>query len=557
MSNVDPQLELFKQLVHANKYDFCKLVYIIFPYGQPGHPLEHKKPHDWQMQEWQKMSDWFNNPLTRDKTYKKAISTGNGSGKTAWAAQTVLMIMYTHMLRGRLTGNTKPQLTQVVWPEYDKWFTYARYSDVFFEKFGESIKSRDEKRADQWQFSLFTWDEQNPAAVSGLHNEGHATMYVMEESPGIPANIFQYANGAFTDVNTIKIHLALGNSDDPDSRFEQMMNDPDWNPVRIDTRTLPHVSKDFIATVLKECGGDEDADDFRVRVRGLPRKTNADSIINRERVREAFDRSPEFDIGSVSMLPAIITVDPAWTGGDFTTIWFHQGHYSKLLNIYQLNANLGEDHKITYDLVVKYEKQYRADAVWIDQGEGTALKTLANNDGRYHWDLVSFASAPTDHPDRSQSEYANMRAQLYYEARKFFNEGSAVLEIGDEIRYDNIRIAGKQVTNAEEMKEAVIAQIGYTKGDRHKITMKKLAESKKEIKTRVGESPDLADGLVLRFARTLLDRQPENEVVNSVGNRFLGEKARELYRDEIGSRAIETPPLMPDYNMEQYRGLYR
>ena len=91
------------------------------------------------------------------------------------------------MLRGRLTGNTKPQLTQVVWPEYDKWFTFARYSDVFFEKFGESIKSRDEHKADQWQFSMFTWDEQNPAAVSGLHNEGNATAYVMEESPGNPA----------------------------------------------------------------------------------------------------------------------------------------------------------------------------------------------------------------------------------------------------------------------------------------------------------------------------------------------------------------------------------
>ena len=93
---------------------------------------------------------------------------------------------------------------------------------MFFEKFGESIKSRDEHKADQWQFSMFTWDEQNPAAVSGLHNEGNATAYVMEESPGIPANIFQYANGAFTDVNTIKLWLALGNSDDPDSRFEQM-----------------------------------------------------------------------------------------------------------------------------------------------------------------------------------------------------------------------------------------------------------------------------------------------------------------------------------------------
>jgi len=555
--HVDPQLELFKQLVQTNKYDFCKLVYIIFPYGQPGHPLEHKKPHDWQMIEWQKMSEWFNNPLTRDRTYKKAISTGNGSGKTAWAAQTILMIMYTHMLRGRLTGNTKPQLTQVVWPEYDKWFTFARYSNIFFEKFGESIKSRDENKADQWQFSMFTWDEQNPAAVSGLHNEGNATCYVMEESPGIPANIFQYANGAFTDINTIKLWLALGNSDDPDSRFEQMMGDPDWNPVRIDTRTLPHVSKDFIATVLKECGGDEDADDFRVRVRGLPRKTNADSIINRDRVREAFGRAAEFDIASVNRLPAVITVDPAWTGGDFTTIWFHQGNYSKLLNAYQLNAAMGEDHKVTYDLLVRYERQYRADAVWIDQGEGTALKTLANQDARYHWDLVSFAGRPTDNPDPGQSEYANMRAQLYFEARKYFNDGAAVLEISDEIEFGNLRVAGKQIGNASELMEAIIAQMGYTKGDRHKITMKKLAESKKEIKARVGESPDFSDGMVLRFARVLLDRNPDNEVLDEMGGRYLGEKAREFYRPEAGSRAIELPVSTPDYSMDQFRGLYR
>ena len=559
MSNVDPQLELFKQLVQSNKFDFCKLVYIIFPYGEPGHPLEHKKPHDWQMIEWQKMSDWFNNPLTRDMTYKKAISTGNGSGKTAWACQTILMLMYTHMLRGRLTGNTKPQLTQVVWPEYDKWFTFARYSTTFFEKFGESIKSRDEKKADQWQFSMFTWDEQNPAAVSGLHNEGNATAYVMEESPGIPANIFQYANGAFTDINTIKVWLALGNSDDPDSKFEKMMNDPDWNPVRIDTRTLPHVSKDFIATVLKECGGDEDADDFRVRVRGLPRKTNADSIINRDRVRDAFDRAEGFDIGSVNRLPAILTCDPAWTGGDFTTIWYHQGNYSKLLNAYQLNASLGEDHKVTYDLLVGYEKQYRADAVWIDQGEGTAIKTLANQDQRYHWDLVSFASSPTDHPDRQQSEYANMRAQLYFEARKYFNDGAAVLDIGDDIDIPalKLKIAGGSVETKEQLKDYVIMQLGYTKGDRHKITMKKLAESKKEIKARVGESPDFADGMVLRFTRTLLDRQPENEVPENLSGRFYGEKARDMYKNEAGSRAIDLPAGTPDYNMEMYRDLYR
>ena len=555
--SVDPGLELFKDLVVKYKDDYCKLVYVIFPYGEKGHPLEFKKPYDWQMRQWAEMTRHFADPEKADAVWRKAISTGNGSGKTAWAAQTVIMLMYTYMLRGRLTGNTKPQLTQVVWPEYDKWFTYARYSNLFFDKFGESIKSKDEKKADQWQFSMFTWDEANPAAVSGLHNEGNATIYVMEEAPGIPAVIFQYANGAFTDKNTRKVHLALGNSDDPDSKFEAMMSDEDWNPVRIDTRTLPHVSKDFIAQVLKECGGDEDADDFRVRVRGLPRKTNADSIINRDRVRDAFDRASEFDVRSVSRLPCIITVDPAWTGGDYTTIWVHQGHWSKLLNVYKLDGKIGEDHKITYDLVVGYEKQYRADAVWIDQGEGTALKTLANQDQRYHWDLVSFANSPTDTPDRSQSEYANMRAQLYFEARKFFNEGLGVLEVSDKISFAGMTIGGMQVHNADDMKEAIIKQIGYTKGDRHKITMKKLAESKKEIKARVGESPDLADGLVLRFARQLMDRNPENEDQEQLmDGRMLGEKAREIYKGTFGSRAYEMPESVPDYSMGAMYGRY-
>ena len=137
--SVDPGLELFKDLVVKYKDDYCKLVYVIFPYGEKGHPLEFKKPYDWQMKEWAEMSRHFADPEKADAVWRKAISTGNGSGKTAWAAQTVIMLMYTYMLRGRLTGNTKPQLTQVVWPEYDKWFTYARYSNLFFDKFGFRI----------------------------------------------------------------------------------------------------------------------------------------------------------------------------------------------------------------------------------------------------------------------------------------------------------------------------------------------------------------------------------------------------------------------------------
>lgn len=540
------ELELFKQLLERNRYDFVKLAFIIFPYGQPGHELEHKWPFDWQLREWDLMSKHFSNPETRDKTYKIAISTGNGSGKTAWAAQTNIMLLYAHKLKGRLTGNTKPQITQIIWPEYDKWFRYARYSNLFFEKFGESIQSLDAEVGKQWRLDQFTWDATNPTAVSGLHNEGHAVAYTFEEAPGIPADIFKYANGAFTDRNTIKLWMALGNSDDPDSRFEQLMSDPGWRGVRIDTRTLPHVSRDFIETLLRECGGDEDADDFRIRVRGLPRKTNADAIISRDKVSEALDRGPDFDISAVSRLPVIITVDPAWTGGDLTTIWVHQGNWSKLLAAYALDKARGDDHRITYDKVVAFEKRYGADAVWIDQGEGTTLKTLANADQRYNWELVSFAQQPTDTPQVRDSEFANMRAQLYYQTAKYFRDEEPVVEIADDIEPMNPN---------ETVRETFVKQMGYTKGDRHKITMKKLCESKKEIKARVGHSPDLADGFVLRMYRVLLDRLPDNDTQGYAGNEFYGERAREMFGKT--DRTIERPSSVPDYSMGGYNELYR
>src|SRR5690606_29447356 len=181
-------------------------------------------------------------------------------------------------------------------------------------------------------------------------------MYIFEEAPGIPAIIWQYAAGAFTESETIKIHLAFGNSDDPQSYFEQCMSSPLWNAVRIDTRTLPHIDKKQIEAWLTECGGDEDADDFRVRVRGLPRKSAADSIIHIDLVKEALERRKSFDRKLVIHLPVILGCDPAWTGGDETVIWLRQGHYLKILEKYKLDKAAGENHMLTFNKLCYYEK---------------------------------------------------------------------------------------------------------------------------------------------------------------------------------------------------------
>ena len=256
--------------------------------------------------------------------------------------------MYTQRVRARITANTDPQMKSIVWPEYDLWLRRARMNDLFFDKFGTSIKAKDENLSEVWRLDTVTWSEQSPTSISGLHNKGGCVMYIFEEAPGIPAVIWDYTRGAFTETETIKIFLAFGNSDDPESKFEQNMSSPLWHSRRIDTRELKHVDPKFHEDILLECGGNEDHDEFRVRVRGLPRKAAKDSIIGKDQVVAAIRRRKGFDRTTVANLPVILTCDPAWTGGDDTTIWMRQGHYYCMLEKYKLDKAQGQDHMFTY-----------------------------------------------------------------------------------------------------------------------------------------------------------------------------------------------------------------
>lgn len=523
------ELELFWKLIDENRYDFVKLAYIIFPFGQKGHALEHITPYDWQIEEWVKLSKHLSDPVTRYETYRLIISSGNGAAKTAFGAMTMLMLMYTQRLRARITANTMPQMTNVIWPEYDIWFRHCRYQDYYFEKFGTSIKAKNEELGNVWRIDAVTWSEQSPASISGLHNKGYAVMYNFEEAPGIPAVIWNYTRGAFTETGTIKLFFAFGNSDDPESKFEQNMASPLWHARRIDTRTLSHIDKKEIDSWLEEANGNEDNDEFRVRVRGLPRKTAKDSIINIENVEAAIERRKKFDITSVSRLPSILACDPAWTGGDETTIWFQQGNYRKLLEKYKLDKEAGQDHMFTYNKLIHWEKTLKVDAVNIDQGEGTTLMTLANNAGKTSWALVSFAGSPNDTAESKDSEYGNIRAQMYYESNKWLQKEGVI-----------------DAENPEWL-EIIVKQLCWTKGTRHKVTQKKMCESKLEIKARVGMSPDVADGFVLCGARPVLERLPEND---------YGQSAND--RNQVGTQSFQMPEHASPYDDDRtdYSRLY-
>jgi len=518
-------VEAFKKAIAENRYNYVALLFIIFPFGQAGTDLEDVSPYAWQLEELVALSKHMSDPATRFHLYRLIVSSGNGAAKTSLGAMIIIMLMYTQRLRARLTANTDPQMKSIVWPEYDTWFRRARFHDYFFEKLGTSIKAKNPKLSETWRVDTITWNEQNPASISGLHNKGGAVALVFEEAPGIPAVIWNYASGAFTETGTIKLHLAFGNSDDPESKFEQNMESPLWRSRRIDTRTLKHVDPRLIHDWLVEAGGNEDNDEFRVRVRGLPRKTSKDSIITLESVQAALGRRIGFDKSSVALLPVVLTCDPAWTGGDECTIWYQQGHYRCLLEKYKLDKKDGDTHMLTYLKLCHWERQVQADLVVIDQGEGTAIYTLAVNAGKTNYVLVSFASSPNDTPEFKDSEYHNIRAQMYYETNKWLM-GGGILDSKD-----------------PEWIPAIEKQLCWTKGGRHKVSQKKIAEPKLDIKARVGSSPDVADGCVLCGAYRVMERLPEHD----------GGRTDKLM---VGQDPYHMPELPNPYEDVEYERLY-
>lgn len=490
-------IEIYRQLLQENKYNLCRLVYIIFPFGEKGTELEHMAPYDWQMEEWDKLSKHLSNPKTRHEAYKLCVSSGNGGAKTSFMTMTAIMLMMTHMTKARFCANTLPQLRSVTWPELGKWFNLARYGSDFFELQGEQLIVKQDDLKPRWWAKTLTWDEHNPAGFSGFHNLGHCLFQGFDEAAGIPDIIFKYANGGMTDVDTIKVWIAVGNSDDPDSRFEQNMASPEWRVRRIDTRTQSHVDQKFIASLLRECGNDEDHDDFRVRVRGLPRKSSADSIIKKEVAQAAVDKRALYD-PTIKHLPSILTCDPAWRGGDETVIAHKQGQTIKVLERFKLVGTM--DHRFTYNRLCYWEKIHQADKVFIDQAEGTALYTMAQNHGKQHWQLVAFGSSPNDQIKPEDSEYANRRAQMYYMTRDFFIGGGG-LECTD-IMWE----------------ETVIKQLTWAKETRHKVTGKKSVGAKADIKKLYGQSPDIADAIVLCFAEEVNERLWSNQTDTDQNN---------------------------------------
>lgn len=408
---------------------------------------KHTGPREWQDDIFGVIRDHLADPVTRFQPLQISVASGHGIGKSSLMGMISNWAMSCwYDARVVTTANTEGQLRTKTAPEIGKWFRTAITSH-WFDAQAMSIKSRDPTHGDSWRQDFIPWSEHNTEAFAGLHNEGKIIVLEFDEASKIHDKVWEVAEGALTDENTVIIWIVFGNPTRNSGRFRECFRRyrHRWVNRQIDSRTVPGTNKQYLQRLVDDHG--EDSDLVKVRVRGQFPSQSAMQFISETDADNA--RSTHLRREQYLFAPVIIGVDPAWTGDDKLEIFMRQGLYSKSLASLARNDN---DVQVA-NMIARFEDEYQADAVFIDAGYGTGIKSAGDTMGRA-WRLIWFSGKSID------EGYLNQRAYMWGQAKRWLKAGGAIDPKDEELYQDLIgpetvaRLDGKiQLESKEDMKE--------------------------------------------------------------------------------------------------------
>ena len=439
-------------------YDPVAFVYGAFPWGEGD--LKGQEPQVWQLDLLADVRDGLKAP---GQVVREAVASGHGIGKSALVAWLVLWAIATHEdTRGVVTANTDTQLKSKTWPELARW--YERFiAKELFTYTATAIFSNEPGHERTWRVDAIPWNEHHSESFAGLHNQGKRILLVFDEASAIANVIWEVAEGALTDRDTEIIWCAFGNPTRTSGRFYDCFHRDRalWHTRQVDSRSVAISNKELIAEWARTRG--EDSDFFKVRVRGVFPSASELQFISSALVEAAVQRvihPHEFDFA-----PAVIGVDPAWTGEDSLEVFLRQGSMCRHLASYEKN----DDDVYMAERIAYLEDKYHAVSVNIDQGYGTGIYSVGRNMGR-SWHLVSFAGKPRD------AYYANKRAEMWGDMKEWIKSVGAL-------------------PDDEELRDDLTGPEAFVNG-----SGKLQLESKADMKKRGLASPNKADALALTFA---------------------------------------------------------
>lgn len=430
-------------------------------------------PRKWQDEELVNLEAHLQDPETRYQPYLLATCTGHGTGKSAFISMLTDWALSCYVdAKIVITANTETQLRTKTWPELSKWTRLALTSH-WFSPTATAITSVDPGHERTWRADAITWSENNTEAFAGMHNEGKIIVLIMDEASAISDKIWEVAEGALTDTNTVIIWLAFGNGTRASGRFRECFGrlKHRWRTRQIDSRQVEGTNKKQIEQWIEDYG--EDSDFVRVRVKGEFPRAGSMQFIPSDIVDAARKREPEATLYD----PLIMGVDVSRFGDDESVICFRRGRDARTIPWVILR---GVDTMVLAARIVDLADQYRPDAIFVDEGGlgGGVVDRL--NMLKQPVTGVQFGGSADRAIATSSGAvfYANKSAEMWGLARDW--------------------LAGGAIPDDPDLASQLIQrEYGYTtKQGRDAIQL----EKKSDMKKRGLSSPDRADALALTFA---------------------------------------------------------
>lgn len=461
---MESQLALIEEIA-SYEHDprgFCE---VMFPWGE-GELADIPGPRKWQLEELDSIGAHLRNPATRFIPYLGAVVSGNGPGKSALVGMIAKWGMSTCPgCRVIITANTGEQLSVKTQPEVAKWFRLAE-DNAFWDVQATRISIKDPKYRSSYRLDFETWSENNPEAISGLHNLGKRIIVIFDEASAIPRVIWDHIKGALTDANTEIIWLAYGNGTLNEGPFFECFNKDKhrWHGRHIDTRTVEGTNKAEIQQWLEDDG--EDSDWFRVHVRGLFPRHSELQFIGHDTVAKA----RRYKASGHEMLPKILAVDVARFGSNQNCFGYRQGR-----QYVQLEKYRGRDTQYTSNRLIHWINEIKPDATVVDaSGIGGAVVDYCR---ALKYPIIGFDGGAQAY---DSGKYGNRRAETWAKG-KFWLE------------------AGAEIPDDEELASAITGpHFYYRQGQTSHGAL--MIERKEDMARRGLASPDEADTLMLTHA---------------------------------------------------------
>lgn len=470
---------MLSPMIRDNPYAW---VMYAFPWGEPKTPLEHfKGPREWQKEELLNIAAFIKENKARmakgldTQTYKLAISSGRGPGKSAFVAMVSLWMMSCNFGSSTIvTANTDSQLTNKTFGEIGKWHTLL-INSYWFERiqkgvmpaawWGQGMQKARKIDPQYWYVKGELWNEDNPDAFAGAHNQ-NGELVIFDEASGIPQPIWTVADGIFTEQTPYKFFLAFSNPRSNTGPFFNCFHEHRdfWRTRKIDARTVEGLPQNTYEEIIAKHG--EDSREARVEVKGEFPAQGDRQFISRSVVADACVRELERVDDHAALC---MGVDPARFGDDSTVIRFRRGRDARSIPPIVMK---GADNMQVANKCAELIEKFNPDAVFIDSGAGSGVIDRLREMG-FHILEVEFGSSPAD------PKYFDHRTELWARMRDWL-PGAMI---------------GKESDEDKKLVEDLVGPEFEFMGREDKIKL----ESKEKMKRRSLASPDNADALAVTF----------------------------------------------------------